>query len=236
MDIEVVTPGTSIVNDTINYTTQPSTKKDWSPIPGATLRVPLEDTLDTFRTHRFDCDANKGVKYYLDDKLMHTDDHNTPRAGGSLQLKLWADGNKWWSGMPSTTDTFLRVKNIIAYYNTSTSLTNKEWHDQCHKERKQCKAVKKIDPAAWWPPMMLPPSTSGNPAPSSCVGAMQCSTGIGADPSHSSNPTYTGDTAPRVTPPHAGGPRTSGSDRVSPSVWIVGGVCFGLVVIALNLG
>lgn len=162
---------------------------------------------------------------------MHTDDHNTPRAGGSLQLKLWADGNKWWSGIPSTTDTFLRVKNIIAYYNTSTSRTNKEWNDECQKEKTQCKAAMKLD----WPPMMLPPSES----PSSCVGAMQCSTGIGADPSPTlslqNGPSYTGHTAPKVTPPSAGGPRTSGSEKLGTSMWIVGGVGIGLAMVALSL-
>lgn len=235
MDIEVVTPGTSIVNDTINYTTQPSSNKDWSPIPGATLSIPLENTLDTFRTHRFDCDVNKGVKYYLDDKLMHTDDHNVPKAGGSLQLKLWADGNKWWSGMPSSTDTYLRVKNIVAYYNTSTSLTNKEWHDKCHKEKKQCKAVMKLGDAkkpAYVPSMPAP----SIPGPSACVGAMECSTGIGAGSTVtlSNGPTYTGYTIPKVTPPSAGGPRTSISTKVTPIMWTIAGVCAGVVMV-LNL-
>lgn len=234
MDIEVVTPGTSIVNNTINYTTQPSSKKDWSPIPGATLSVPLENTLDTFRTHRFDCDVTKGVKYYLDDKLMHTDNHNIPKAGGSLQLKLWADGNKWWSGMPSSTDTYLRVKNIVAYYNTSASLADKEWHDKCHKEKKQCKAVMKVS-LVDYPNSMLPIPNS----PSSCIGAMECPTGIGADPSPGStvtHPTYTGYTIPKITPPSVGGPRTSGSSRISLSMWTIGGVCVGIVIMAVNLG
>lgn len=196
--------------------------------------------MDTFRTHRFDCDVNKGVKYYLDDKLMHTDDHNVPKAGGSLQLKLWADGNKWWSGMPSSTNTYLRVKNIVAYYNTSTSLTNKEWHDKCHKEKKQCKAVMKLEdgkkPA--YVPLSMPPVST--PGPSSCVGAMECSTGIGADPrtgstiTLSTDPTYTGYTNPKITPPSAGGPRTSSSNKVSPFMWTIG-VCVGVVVIALTL-
>lgn len=72
---------------------------------------------------------------------MHTDTHNIPTAGGSLQLKLWADGNKWWSGMPSKTDTFLKVKSIIAYFNTTSSLTDKKWQETCAKEKTQCEAT-----------------------------------------------------------------------------------------------
>lgn len=81
------------------------------------------------------------MEYYLDDKRIHTDNHNVPREGGSLQLKLWADGNRWWSGIPSRTDVRMRVKSIIAYYNTTSSLTNQEWHNRCAREKKQCKAV-----------------------------------------------------------------------------------------------
>lgn len=141
LDIEAVTPGTSIVNGTINYTTQPSTKADWSPIPNATLSLPLQETMNEFRTHRFDCDPVEGIKYYMNDKLMHTDNHNLPKAGGSLQLKLWADGNKWWSGIPSKTDVHMRVKSIIAYYNTTSSLGNLEWDKRCKREQTQCIAV-----------------------------------------------------------------------------------------------
>lgn len=147
-----MTPGTSIVNNTINYTTQPSTRADGTPIPNATLSIPLENTLDSFKIHRFDCGPDKGVQYYLDDKLMHTNDHNTPKSGGSLQLKLWADGNKYWSGTPSRTDVHMRLKSIIAYYNTSSSLTDDEWHKTCALEKRQCTAVTKIiatEPMEW---------------------------------------------------------------------------------------
>lgn len=143
LDIEVVTPGTSIVNDTINYTTQPSVNADWSRIPNATLSLPLQNTISEFRTHRFDCDSKKGVSYFLDEKLVHTDNHNLPREGGSLQLKLWADGNKWWSGMPSKTDVRMHVKSIVAYFNTTSSLNNDKWNDRCARagSQKPCKAV-----------------------------------------------------------------------------------------------
>ena len=73
--------------------------------------------------------------------MAHQDNHNVPREGGSLQLKLWADGNKWWSGMPSKTDVFMRVKSIVAYYNTTSSISNQEWHNRCAKEKTQCRAV-----------------------------------------------------------------------------------------------
>lgn len=119
LDIEVVTPGTSMVNDTINYTTQPSAGADWSPIPGATLSVPLEHTLDDFRTHRFDCYPSHS-EFYLDDRLVHEDHRGVPRKGGSLQVKVWADGNRWWSGKPSKTDTFLKVRKIEAFFNRTS--------------------------------------------------------------------------------------------------------------------
>lgn len=199
------------------------------------MSIPLEDTLNTFKTHRFDCDVAKGVEYYLDDKLMHTDDHNVPKAGGSLQLKLWADGNKWWSGMPSSTDTYLRVKNIVAYFNTTTSLTNEEWHDKCHKEKTQCKAVMKIGGKRKLGQVPQMPRVSG---PSSCVGALPCSTGIGAAPTSKwlpGYPKYTGSTAPKVTPPSAGGPRTSGSDRAKLNMLATGGLCLALVMLASNM-
>lgn len=114
-----MTPGTSVVNDTINYTTHPSVNADWTRIPNATLSVPLEHTLDTFRTHRFDCD-HSGSRYFLDDHMVHEDHRGGPREGGSLQLKLWADGNKWWSGIPSRTDTFLHIRKLEAYFNVTT--------------------------------------------------------------------------------------------------------------------
>lgn len=133
-----MTKGNSIVNDTINYTTQPSLNPDGTRIPGATLSIPLTDKVDQYRTHRFDCHVKHGIKYYLDNTIVHTEDHNVPTAGGSLQLKLWADGNKWWSGEPSRTDAHLKVKTILAYYNTSTSLTDKTWADRCSREWRQC--------------------------------------------------------------------------------------------------
>ncbi|KAK5082146.1 hypothetical protein LTR05_007289 [Lithohypha guttulata] len=160
IDIEVVTPGTSIVNDTINYTAQPSTEADWTPIPNATLSMPLQKTLNDFKVHRFDCNPVSGVDYYLDDKLMHNDHHNVPKEGGSLQLKLWADGNQWWSGIPSKTDVHLRVKSIIAYYNTTSSLTNLEWHNKCAREKKQCKAVTSLRKVAALDPFGIPISIS----------------------------------------------------------------------------
>lgn len=165
LDIEAVTPGTSLVNDTINYTSHPSVNLNGSKIPNATLSIPLQKTFDEYKVHRFDCDVEEGVRYYLNDKLIHTDRHNVPRAGGSLQIKLWADGNKWWSGMPSKTDTFLKVKSVIAYFNTTSSLNNKEWHDRCNKEKKQCEAVFEITTHKQEKPMLcVRPPCLGNDA------------------------------------------------------------------------
>jgi hypothetical protein len=49
--------------------------------------------------------------------------------GGSLQFKLWADGNRWWSGTPSSTEVHMTIKSIVAYFNTTT--TDREWTAAC---------------------------------------------------------------------------------------------------------
>lgn len=132
IDVEIVTAGNSLVNNTINYTLHPSLAQDGSPIPSATVSRPLNQfgyNPETFHEYRFDCDPVRGVDYYVDGKLMHTNDNNIPTAGGNLQVKLWADGNKWWSGTPSTTDVFMTIKSIVVYYNTSGP--DLEWEKTC---------------------------------------------------------------------------------------------------------
>jgi hypothetical protein len=64
---------------------------------------------------------------------MQVDAHNIPKFAGSLQLKLWADGNKWWSGLPSTTTVTMSVKSVIAYFNTSGTEdgNDKQWFNAC---------------------------------------------------------------------------------------------------------
>lgn len=132
-----MTEGTSLVNNTINYTTQPSQYADGTRIPNATLSLPLSDSFNTnlqiFHEHRFDCDRAGGAKFYLDGKLMQVDAHNIPKFGGSIQLKLWADGNKWWSGNPSSTTVTMSVKSIIAYFNTSGTEdgSDTDWFHAC---------------------------------------------------------------------------------------------------------
>jgi hypothetical protein len=104
------------------------------PIVNATRSVPLpkDDFLAVYREHRFDC-APEGVKYYLDGQLQHIDAHSIPRAAGSVQLNLWSDGNKYWSGSASTTDVFMKVKNLLVYFNTTATDagTDKKWLDAC---------------------------------------------------------------------------------------------------------
>ena len=55
--------------------------------------------------------------------------------GGNLQMKLWADGNKWWSGHPSSTKVTMSVKSLIAYFNTSGTEdgTDKTWFEACRR-------------------------------------------------------------------------------------------------------
>ena len=93
-----------------------------------------ESILTTFRQHRFDCHPQDGTKYYLDDEVVHVDSHNIPSSPGNVQLLLWADGNRFWSGKPSTTDVIMSVKSIEVYYNTSASDEGErgtEWFDAC---------------------------------------------------------------------------------------------------------
>ena len=137
IDIEAVTRGTSLVSNTISYTTQPSVNADGSLITNATFKIPMSPEFNTnledYHEHRFDCDLAGGVNYYLDSELKHFDVHNIPQMGGNLQIKLWADGNKWWSGHPSKTTVTMSVKSLIAYFNTSGTEdgTDTTWFDAC---------------------------------------------------------------------------------------------------------
>ncbi|KIW74999.1 hypothetical protein Z517_11770 [Fonsecaea pedrosoi CBS 271.37] len=132
IDMEIVTKGTSLVNNTISFTSHPSSAPDGSPVPGATLAKSLDDpqfSTDVFREYRFDSHPDLGVAFYVDGKLVHKNTNNVPKEGGNLQLKLWADGNQWWSGTPSTSDVFMTVGSVVAYYN-STKL-DPGWLDNC---------------------------------------------------------------------------------------------------------
>lgn len=141
IDIEIVTPGNSLVNDTIDYTSHPSLNADGTKIPNATLQRPLANLVEGFKIHRFDCSPEQGVQYYLDNELVHSNTRNVPHTGGSLQLKLWADGNKWWSGHPSKSDVLMHVKSIVAYYNTTTSGRDSTRAKECTAEKKRCIAT-----------------------------------------------------------------------------------------------
>ena len=134
VDIEFVSKGSSIVNNTINYTSHPSVHSDGLPILNATrsVRMPEDDFLATYREHRFDC-SPEGVKYFLDGHLEHADAHSIPQAAGSLQLNLWSDGNRYWSGSASTTDVFMKVKDLLVYFNTTgtDAGTDQKWREEC---------------------------------------------------------------------------------------------------------
>jgi hypothetical protein len=135
IDVELVTNGSSVVSDTINFTSHPSLDSDGQPIPNATLSKSLRDPQfrpEVLHEYRFDSDPDLGVSYYVDGILTHTDRRSVPSGrgmGGNLQFKLWADKNHWWSGTPSTTDVFLSIKSIVAYFNTS--LLDRKWEDTC---------------------------------------------------------------------------------------------------------
>jgi beta-glucanase (GH16 family) len=120
IDVEIVTRGDSLVNDTMNWTTHPSLDAAGLPIFGATVRVPLDPKFNgtnirEYHEYRFDY-SKENVKYFLDGTLVH-EDLRPPPPGGNLQLKLWADGNMWWSGKPSSTTVTMSVQNITAHFN-----------------------------------------------------------------------------------------------------------------------
>ena len=133
IDIEIVTDSNSIVNNTINYTEHPSLYPDGLPIPNATLSVPFTN-YTTLQTHRFDCTPQTAT-YYLNNQIMHQDHHNIPHYPGSIQLNLWADGNRLWSGTPSTTNVTMAVSIIDVYYNTSETDNGDDtaWFETCAK-------------------------------------------------------------------------------------------------------
>lgn len=111
------------MNNTINYTSQPSLTETGLKIPNATLSIPIRQALhhlEDFHEYRFDCHPEEGVDFYLDGRLVHSNKKHIPTRGGNLQMKLWADGNNWWSGTPSTTEVKMTVKKIVAYYNITT--------------------------------------------------------------------------------------------------------------------
>ena len=134
IDIEYVSKGNSIVNNTINYTSHPSADSNGVPIFNATrsVRLPHDDFLAVYREHRFDS-SPQGVQYYLDGQFQHANSHSIPQAGGSLQLNLWSDGNRYWSGSASTTDVLMKVKKFTVYFNTTATDagTDKKWLETC---------------------------------------------------------------------------------------------------------
>jgi hypothetical protein len=133
IDIEILTPGDSVFSNTINYSVHPVENLDGSLIINATTSRSLPEIhLDTnqFHEYRFDSHPTRGASFYVDGELAHESSHNIPTLGGRLHVNLWADGNNGWAGMPSTTDVFLSMKSIIAYYNTSSP--DAEWAEACN--------------------------------------------------------------------------------------------------------
>ena len=91
-----------------------------------------------------------------------------------MQLHLWADGNKWWSGIPSSTNVFMTVKEILMYYNTTGTYNDSDmrWFDKCRKaggpnDRTVCLEGTRLDednhdiPDMLVPPLGAAPSSAG---------------------------------------------------------------------------
>jgi len=119
------------LSDTINYTLQPANGPDDVPIPDASLRMRYGH-YDAFDMHRFDI-APKGIRYYRNGIMQHQNNHSIPSLSGTFQAAFWSNGDNFWSGQVSTTDVFMALRSIKAYYNSTNAQENIAFFEQCER-------------------------------------------------------------------------------------------------------
>ncbi|EFW13249.1 hypothetical protein D8B26_004141 [Coccidioides posadasii str. Silveira] len=133
IDIEVLTREIKSDRLLVHYTTHPAIDEDGDVIRNATAIVPVEgnDPANWFQRHRFDW-SKEELRFYHNGSLMHANNIRIPDVGGRALLNLWADGGIW-SGAPSTTNVYMRVKYVIVYHNTTASDSGQdvEFNDRC---------------------------------------------------------------------------------------------------------
>ncbi|ODH52347.1 hypothetical protein GX48_01410 [Paracoccidioides brasiliensis] len=105
----------------VHYTSHPSLDERGQPIKNATKVIPFrgDDLLNSFQRHRFDW-TSKELRFYQNMTQVHTNSLRIPNASGHVYLNVWADGGMW-TGPPSSTDVFLKVRSVAIYHNTSAS-------------------------------------------------------------------------------------------------------------------
>ncbi|EFE44335.1 hypothetical protein TRV_00865 [Trichophyton verrucosum HKI 0517] len=121
IDIEILTREFKPDSMLVHYTTHPALDDRGWLIDNATEIIALKGhrPAEHFQLHRFDW-TKEELRFYQNSKVVHTNNLRIPKDEGSVYLNLWADGGMW-SGSPSTTDVYLRVKHLSIYHNTSAS-------------------------------------------------------------------------------------------------------------------
>lgn len=126
IDIEILTKEFKPDHMLVHYTTHPALDENGVLIKNSTEIIPLrgDNPADSFQRHRFDW-TKKELRFYQNDKTVHKNNLRIPTDSGHVYMNLWADGGLW-SGSPSTTDVFLRVKSLAIFHNTTTSDLGKD--------------------------------------------------------------------------------------------------------------
>ncbi|KAF3484169.1 NACHT and TPR domain protein [Arthroderma uncinatum] len=135
IDIEILTREFKQDSMLVHYTTHPALDDRGWLISNATEIISLngDRPSESFQVHRFDW-TKEELRFYQNADVVHTNTIRVPTDEGSVYLNLWADGGMW-SGSPSTTDVYLRVKYLSIYHNTSASEngTDSVFNQRCQK-------------------------------------------------------------------------------------------------------
>ncbi|WEW59837.1 hypothetical protein PRK78_005318 [Emydomyces testavorans] len=133
IDIEILTKEASSEELLMHYTTQPAMDEAKDVIKNATAAISIkgDDVSNWFQRHRFDWDEEE-IRFYHNGSLVHTNNIRVPSVAGRPLMNLWADGGIW-SGTPSITNVYMRVKYVAIYHNTtaSDSGSDLEFNDRC---------------------------------------------------------------------------------------------------------
>ncbi|KAK2736430.1 hypothetical protein FQN57_000763, partial [Myotisia sp. PD_48] len=126
IDVEILAREFKDDSMLVHYTIHPALDEKGRLIRNSTEIISLEGDhpANHFQTHRFDWTKNE-VRFYQNSELVHSISKRVPKVSGNVYLNLWADGGMW-SGAPSTTDVFLRVKTITIFHNTTMSDEGKD--------------------------------------------------------------------------------------------------------------
>ncbi|EEP77284.1 predicted protein [Uncinocarpus reesii 1704] len=121
IDMEVLTREIKPREILIHYTTHPAVDESGNLVKNATAVIPIKGNKpgSWYQRHRFDW-SQKELKFYFNDTMVHANDIRMPNVPGRALLNLWADGGIW-SGAPSITDVFMKVKYVVIYHNTTAS-------------------------------------------------------------------------------------------------------------------